>query len=136
MTEVIKLARELGKAIQANESYKLYNEARVRADSDKALQELIGEFNLKRMDLSNAMSGETEPDQAKIEALDSELKRLYNSVMSHPMMEQVNDAKQGMDTMVSFVNQILVASVNGDDPDSVEQASSCGGSCSSCSGCH
>ncbi|HAN44494.1 MAG TPA: YlbF family regulator, partial [Ruminococcaceae bacterium] len=34
------------------------------------------------------------------------------------------------------VNQIIVGSVNGQDPDSIEEQSSCGGSCSSCSGCH
>ena len=136
MADVIKLARELGKAIQEDAAYQQYNAARLKADDDKELQDMIGQFNLKRMDMSQAMSGETEPDQEKLEQLDGELKKLYNTVMAHPAMEDVSDAKNGMDALMQFVNQILTASVNGEDPYLVEKASSCGGGCSSCGGCH
>ena len=46
-----------------------------------------------------------------------------------------NEAKQEIDNLMNFVNQILVMSVNGEDPDTIEQQSGCTGSCSTCPGC-
>ena len=46
--DAIKAARELGKAIQNDERYKAYIEAKKANDADDELQQLIGEFNLKR----------------------------------------------------------------------------------------
>ena len=42
--DAIKAARELGKAIQADERYVRYNEAMKANDADMELQELIGEL--------------------------------------------------------------------------------------------
>lgn len=133
--DVIKLTRELGKAIQEDDGYKLFAAAKEKADNDAELQDLIGKFNLKRMDLSSAVTA-SEPDQAKLEQLDKELKELYDTVMSNPIMIEFNATKQAVDSMMSFINQILTASVNGEDPFLVEETHDCGGNCGSCSGCH
>lgn len=133
--DVIKLTRELGKAIQEDDNYKLFNAAKDKADQNEELQDLIGKFNLKRLDMSNAVSA-SEPDQEKLEALDKELKELYDVVMKNPIMIEFNATKQAVDGMMGFINQILTASINGDDPFTVEQASNCSGSCGSCGGCH
>lgn len=133
--DVIKLTRELGKAIQEDDNYKLFNAAKDKADQNEELQDLIGKFNLKRLDMSNAVSA-SEPDQEKLEALDKELKELYDVVMKNPIMIEFNATKQNVDGMMAFINQILTASINGDDPFTVEQASNCSGSCGSCGGCH
>ena len=47
--DVIALTRELGKAIQQEETFLKWQEAQKTADADAELQDLIGEFNLKRM---------------------------------------------------------------------------------------
>lgn len=133
--DVITLARELGKAIQEDERYKLFNDVKNKADNDAELQDLIGQFNLKRLALSNAVNSET-PDQAKLEELDKELKALYDTVMSNPNMAAFNDSKKAVDDFMAFVNQILTASINGEDPMAVEQNDDCGGNCGSCGGCH
>ena len=49
--DAIQAARELGKAIQADQCYKDYEAAKQANDSDEALQKLIGDFNLKRQSL-------------------------------------------------------------------------------------
>ena len=54
--DAIKAARELGKAIQADERYVRYNEAMKANDADMELQELIGEFNLARQNVALEMS--------------------------------------------------------------------------------
>lgn len=133
--DVIQMTRELGKAIQEDDCYKLFNVAKEKADNDQELQDMIGKFNLKRLDMSNAVSA-SEPDQAKLEILDKELKELYDAVMKKPAMLEFNATKQAVDQMMSFINQILTASINGDDPFTVEEASNCGGNCGSCGGCH
>ena len=46
--DIIKITRELGKAIQADERFIAYNAAKLANDNDEELQNLIGEFNLKR----------------------------------------------------------------------------------------
>ena len=48
---VIEMARELGKALQEDERYKKYQEAKIKNDKDVELQNMIGDFNVKRMQL-------------------------------------------------------------------------------------
>ena len=47
--DIIEKARELGRLIQEEDSYKKLQDAQKNADADMELQRLIGEFNLKRM---------------------------------------------------------------------------------------
>ena len=45
--DIIEKARELGRLIQEEDSYKKLQDAQKNADADMELQRLIGEFNLK-----------------------------------------------------------------------------------------
>ena len=56
--------------------------------------------------------------------------------MNNPNMIAYNTTKQEVDRMMNFVTQILTGSVNGEDPDSIEEQTGCSGSCEGCSGCH
>lgn len=58
--DIIEKARELGKLIQEEESYKKLQDAQKNADADMELQRLIGEFNLKRMSINNEASKKKE----------------------------------------------------------------------------
>ena len=46
---VIELTRQLGAAIQADERYKAFDEAKKANDADKELNDLIGKINLVQM---------------------------------------------------------------------------------------
>ena len=133
--DIIELAREMGKQIQQTEEYKNLQTARKASDEDAQLQDLIGKFNLKRMDLSAAMQ-EEEKDDEKIAKLDKELKELYKTVMANESLSAFNTAKMAMDTIMNKVQMVLTASVNGEDPQTCDVEHSCSGSCSSCGGCH
>ena len=61
--DVIELARELGKAIQQDERFLAMQIARQNSDNDDELQQLIGEFNLKRMPLTMKLQKKTEMKQ-------------------------------------------------------------------------
>lgn len=134
--DVISIARELGKAIQQDETYIKMMAVQQVNDEDTALQELIGEFNLKRIDLNNEIN-KSEKDQAKITAINEEVKTIYGKVMANPNMVAYNEAKTALDAQMDFVLQILRGSINGEDPDTIQpKEEGCSGSCSSCSGCH
>ncbi|MEG0614192.1 MAG: YlbF family regulator [Oscillospiraceae bacterium] len=133
---VIEMTREVGKLIQQDERYKAYNEAKELNDKDEALQKLIGEFNMKRVELNTEMSKE-DKNSEKLTALDSEIKKLYGVIMSNENMAKFNDAKNAMDEMLGQINMVITMSANGEDPATCPvEEHSCGGSCSSCGGCH
>ena len=133
--DVIAMARELGAALQQSDEYTAYNVAKNAADGDEVLQEMIGEFNLKKLSLSTEVQKE-EKDQEKLAALNEEVRSLYGRIMAHPTMAAYNTTKEELDRLLNFIQQILVYSANGEDPATIQEETSCGGDCSGCSGCH
>ena len=133
--DIIAMARELGKAIQQDERYKRIDAAKKANDADQALQDLIVKFNMKRSELSTEMAQENK-DPEKLNALDKELKELYRDVMANENMVEFNAAKVEVDTMMNFISEILYGSVNGENPDTIEMQTGCGGNCANCGGCH
>lgn len=135
--DLIQMTRELGTAIQQSPEYTRIYAAKAANDADTALQGMIEEFNMIRVQLSTAMQDENR-DEEKLAELDGKLKSIYGDVMNNPNMQEFNAAKEDMDAVMNRINTVLSAALNGDDPAtcSAEPASSCGGSCSSCSGCH
>lgn len=134
--DIIKMTRELGKTIQESAEYKAMEAAKDANDNDVELQNQIEEFNLIRGQLSTAMQAEPKDEEA-IAKFDSQLKEIYTKVMGNKNMLAFNDAKQDIDKMMNGITNILMMSVNGEDPETCDvEPESCGGSCSSCSGCH
>lgn len=134
---VIELTRALGKEIQESQEYKDLMVAREANDNDETLQDMIGQFNLKRIEL-NSLMAKPEKDEDAIAACNGDLQKVYQDVMGNPNMIAFNNAKVGLDAMMNKINTILVKSVNGEDPETCADAeeSSCGGNCGSCGGCH
>ena len=134
--KIIERTRELGELLQADERYKNYHESKIKNDNDTVLQEMIGEFNLKRMNLNSEMS-KTDKDTARIERLNDEITSLYGNIMANENMAAFSNAKDAFDTLLNQINTIITASANGENPKTCPaEIESCGGSCSSCSGCH
>lgn len=134
--DIIALARELGKAIQREESYIKLHEVQDKADADTELQSLIGEFNLKRMSINNEAS-KKERDQDKLSQLNTEMREVYSKIMSNENMIAYNSAKEEFDAVANRVLAIVQQSAEGADPDTADYSqSSCSGSCETCGGCH
>ena len=134
--DAINLFKQAAKALQEDERYKVLEAARQANDNDEALQEMIGEFNLVRLDLNNEMDKE-ERDEDKVSRLNTRINELYNGIMTRDTMLAYNDAKQNIKGLVSYINSIVAAAVDGDDPMLVtEPVEGCGpDGCASCSGC-
>ncbi|MCL2636876.1 MAG: YlbF family regulator [Oscillospiraceae bacterium] len=133
----IQAARELGKAIQADDRFKAYFTAKEKNDGDEALQNLIGEFNLQRENLSMELSkAEGEKKQGKIDELNEKMRGTYAEIMSNENMRAYSGAKAEFDQMLNGVNQIVAMCCEGADPETCEPAAKgCGSGCGSCGGC-
>ena len=134
--DIIAMARDLGREIQQDPRFKTYHAAKDKADNDPELQDKIGRFNLLKVELQQEIQ-KPEKSQERMTQIDRELKALYADIMNNDKMTAYNMAKKEMDDLIGFLQQIIVYSANGDDPDTIEQeAAGCSGSCSGCSGCN
>lgn len=133
---VLDAVRNLGEAIQQDERFLRYAKAKLANDRNSELQDLIGKFNMVRMNLDEVMSAE-ERDEAKVQELNEELRKVYMDIMSKESMAEYNASKTELDSMLNEVNSVIMQCVEGADPKTVEpEVHSCSGSCESCGGCH
>lgn len=133
--DIIDQVRALALELQKDERYLVLENARRMNDADEELQQQIGEFNLARIDLNNEVS-KPEKNAERITELNEKIQSIYTDVMNNESMQAYNEAKTEMDNLMQYINAILTTAVNGGDPMTVEEPSSCGGDCSGCSGCH
>ncbi len=133
--DIIEMTRKLGVAIQQEEVFKNYIKAKAANDNDVELQNMIGEFNVIRMQMDNELSSENKNDE-KIKELNTKLKDTYTAIMGRESMMNYNIAKNELDVLVNQINAVIEHSLDGDDPLTCDIASNCTGSCSTCSGCH
>lgn len=133
--DIIEKARELGKLIQQEESYIALQKAQADADADMDLQNLIGDFNMKRMSINNEAS-KKDKDSYKLALLNSQMREDYSKIMSNKNMIAYNEAKDAFDMVANRVLAIVQQSAEGADPETADYStSSCSGSCSTCGGC-
>lgn len=133
--DIIEKARELGKLIQQEESYIALQKAQAKADADMELQNLIGDFNMKRMSINNEAS-KKDKDSDKLALLNSQMREDYSKIMSNKNMIAYNEAKDAFDMVANRVLAIVQQSAEGADPETADYStSSCSGSCSTCGGC-
>lgn len=128
------MSRELGRMIQADETYVKLHEAEKNADNDAELQEFIKEFNLKKLAL-NVEIQKVEKDGEKIAELNKAMQHAYGNVMRNASMTAYNEAKTAYDQLTSRVMAIVQNSIAGEDPNTTDFSDSCTGSCSTCGGC-
>jgi len=133
---VIEATRQLGKAIQADEAYKAFAEARAKNDADSALQEKINQINMIRMSYMHEASKE-DKDENKMEVLNKQFNEVYEEIMANENMQAYTQANAKMEQLMQYISQILALCAEGEDPDTCEpHQEGCGGSCSTCGGCH
>ncbi len=132
--DIIELSRELGRKIQQEESYVTLMEANKAVEEDEALQALIGEFNLFKLQLNEKLTA-ADRDEEAIKDLNSKMRSLYADIMVNPSMIKLNESKTAFDGVMQRVFAIISNSANGEDPNTTDYHA-CSGSCDSCGGCH
>ena len=117
--DCIDLFKKAAAAMQTDPRYLELDAARRENDNDQELQGLIGEFNLKRLDLNNE-SAKPEPDAAHVADLNQQVNDLYTQIMSSEGMVRYNTAKKECEAMVSHIDAIINTAMNGGDPMTVQ----------------
>ena len=79
--DCIDLFKRAAMALQTDSRYLAMDQARKMNDKDEELQNLIGEFNLARMDLNNEI-GKPERSDERIAELNQKVNDLYGKIMA------------------------------------------------------
>lgn len=133
--DVIEMTRELGKALQQDDRFIAYTLAKQVNDNDKELQEDIEKFSKLREELNEVMSRKN-PETEKLKEFDSDIKAVYQKIMSNQNMIVFTAAQKNLESLVTNINQIISLCANGEDPDTCQPPeSNCTGSCATCGGC-
>ena len=137
MADLLEMAKQLGRELQKDERYLAFRKASADNDADEALQNLIGEFNLKRLDLGNE-EDKAEHDEERVKKLGEEVRGLYSQIMAHDSMRKYQATRAEFEQLLDGINRVIAYSAAGQDPDSFDPtaAASCSGDCSACGGCH
>ena len=134
--DIIKMAREMGAAIQQEPEYLALCAAKQANDEDENLQKMIEDFN-KLMQEGEMLAAQ---EGANIDEIGAQIQDGYDAIMSNVNMARYNQCKDKIDAMMQKVVAILAASVNGEDPmtfdPDAQEEHSCGGDCSHCHGCN
>ena len=104
--DTIDLFKKAAAALQTDPCYLALAAAREANDKDEALQDMIGEFNLARLDLNNEISKD-ERDDAKVAELNAQVNELYSKIMSTGSMAAYNEAKAEAEAPVSYTHLTL-----------------------------
>lgn len=135
--DVIEIARQLGAAIQADEKYQKFTEAKAKTDADPEIQDMMKKIEEIRMAYQSAAM-EAEPDEKLMGKLDKDFQNVYTALMVTDGMQAYETAREELDGMMNYIMQILYLCVNGEDPKTCEppqEDHDCGGECSHCAGC-
>ena len=133
--DIIEMTRELGKAIQKDDRYLNMQLAAQNCEDDQQLQDLIGDFNLKRLAINNESTGEN-VDEAKIAKLNEELRHAYARIMQNPSMTAYNAAREELDGLMQRVTAIITKIGEGEARETSDYEAPCTGSCATSGGCH
>ena len=133
---VIVKFKEAAVALQQDPRFLAMAEADRAASEDAELQDLLGEFNITRMNIQEEQV-KSEPNNERLGELNLKTADLYNKIMGHPKMLAYEEAKKEAEQIMVYVDAIIQSAMAGEDPMEVEEPSaSCSGSCASCAGCH
>ncbi len=137
MADLLEMAKQLGKELQKDDRYLAFRKAAEDNDNNEELQNLIAQFNQKRLDLGNEEDA-PEQDADRVRALGEEVRTLYGQIMGHPTMAAYQGARAGFEQLLDSINRVIAMSAAGQDPDSYDPAvaAGCSGNCSGCAGCH
>lgn len=136
MDTLLAMAIDLAVQLQADPRCEAVKAAAAAADADEALQNLISEFNLKRIAINTEESKPVEEQSAeKLRELNTELRSIYASVMANEHMMAYQTAQGELEALVNKMHLAINLAAQGQDPNQAAQEG-CTGNCGTCGGCH
>ena len=126
MNEIFEKTRELGALIQASEQMKNVKNAEIMQENNDKAQELLKQYNTKRINLARDMQA---GKISREDAIKQNNEAFEEIVTKSEIIKKHIEAKKEFDAMINQVNQILNFYITGQDPN-------CTHDCSTCGGCH
>lgn len=123
---IMEKAHELGEMIKESEEMKALEKADEAQAKDQKAQELLSDFNMKRMNLAR------EIQKGTIKEADAIIKNnqaFAEMVDASETIKEYVTAKNNFDALVAEINKVLNYYITGQDPN-------CTHDCSTCGGCH
>ena len=135
--DIIEITRQLGAAIQQDERYLAFHEARRTNEADTDLNDLINKIQLIHMSYQHE-AAKDDANEEKLAAYDKEFSEVYQAVMANENMQKYEAARHAVDDMMNEISAILSLCVQGEDPETCQpqEEHHCSGECGSCGGCH
>ena len=113
--DIIEITRQLGAAIQQDERYLAFHEARKTNEADTDLNDLINKIQLIHMSYQHE-AAKDDANEEKLAAYDKEFTEAYQAVMANENMQKYEAARQAVDEMMNHITGILALCVQGEDP--------------------
>ena len=126
MTEIIKMATELGKMIKEDAITQKLLAAKDAYEQDEHLNRLYTEYNVQQQALTMEYAKE-EQDADFVAAIDKRIRELTEQITAHPLFAEYQEAEADYNDLIRLVNDEITFQVTG--------KRSCSGDCSGCAGC-
>ena len=125
--KIFEKAKEIGELIAHSEEKERAAEANRALTADTKAIDLINGYNDKRQK-KMAEFADKQPTAEEAQQINEYLQGEFNKIAVNPVIREYIEANKAFEDMLNQMDQIIKGSISG--------GHSCGGSCSSCSGCH
>lgn len=123
---IIEKAHELGQLIKESDEIKALHEAEAAQASDADAQQLVSDFNIRRMNLAKSLQ---EGKITQEEAIAKNNEAFEEMVASSDVIKAYVEAKKAFDSLVNSVNNVINIYI-------MDEPAGCTHDCSTCGGCH
>lgn len=127
--EIFDKARELGEAIVSSDEYKALKLAEARQEQDEEAMKLLQEYSALRRELSEEIN-KGDVSEERLSEIRDAVSAAYEKTVENDIIADYINAQRTFQAILDQMNTIISYHVTGQLP------GGCGGSCSSCSGCH
>ena len=126
---IFELASQLGKALKEDEKLVRLNDAKKAYEADRELQKFMVEYEVQQKALQVELTKD-ERDTLLIDVIQKRINELYNTIMSHPVFVELNNAQADVNELMNAVNNTITFEITGEIPSCTGSCSTCGGGCS------
>ena len=125
--KIFEKAKEIGELIAHSDIKARADEANRALTADETAVDLINGYNDKRQKKMEEFS-DHQPTSEEAQKINEYLQEEFNKIAENPVIREYIEANRTLERVLNQMDQIIKNSISG--------GHGCGGSCSSCSGCH
>ena len=127
--DIFDKARELGEAIVNSDEYKAMKLAEAKQEQDEEAMKLLQEYSEIRKTLGEEIN-KGDVSKERMEEIRAAVEEAYEKVTTNDTIVEYINAQRTFQAIIDQMNTIISYHITGQLP------GGCGGSCSTCGGCH